>query len=175
MNAPLLSPSSSFKADATLGDVQAYLRENAARGTDCPCCGGFVKVYKRRLHEEMARFLLKLIRVHGQTGTWVHARDILGVGAKTPKAGSDGAYLVHWGLVERHPRVSGAQWSGFYRPTPLGIAFVRNPTATVAKHVHLLNNRPVGWSGKTTFREALGVDFDYQEVMGKSKRNGNAD
>ena len=156
-----------MKDGDTLGAARAYLRANAAKGCLCPACGGKVKVYRRRLHAEMAQFLVLLVRAyarHQRAGAsaaevWLHPRDVLPASPQAAKISTDGAFLVHWGLVERQPS------KRRYRPTHKGVAFVRDPEATVPSHVLLLNNKAIAYEGKTTLRHALGADFALSEVL----------
>ena len=153
-----------MKDGDTLGAARAYLRANAAKGCLCPACGGKVKVYRRRLHAEMAQFLVLLVRAAARqpasSGVWLHPRDVLPASPQAAKISTDGAFLVHWGLVERQPS------KRRYRPTHKGVAFVRDPEATVPSHVLLLNNKAIAYEGKTTLRQALGANFALSEVLG---------
>lgn len=148
-------------------------------GCVCPCCGRFVKVYRRRLHAEMARFMIRLYRLDrigpgDYLGAlrWHSTREVLGDRGGN-KASTDATYLVHWGLVERSDaeNAAGAP-AGMLRLTPLGVAFVER-RATASSHVSLLNNeelpRPSRLSeSEIGIEEALGKRFSYDELMGRA-------
>lgn len=133
------------------------------RGKVCPHCDSFVKIYRRKLHSEMARFLIRLCGKWERYSKCYSTRDLY---PGQNKAASDGSYLVHWGLVERTDRTNTADApSGMYAPTSKGLEFYRNQLY-VPTHVHLLHNKIVGWSDKqTNIRMALGQKFNYEELM----------
>jgi len=147
-----------------LDDARADLnaRLTAGETLDCPCCGQLCRVYRRRLHAEMALNLLRLVVEHTKrgAGAFLHVREFVRGGAQAGKASTDASYLVHWGLIERKPEHRGA-----YRPTSDGIAFVRGELA-VPSHVSIYDNRRVGQSRRLiTIRDAFGRRFDYDELM----------
>lgn len=129
----------------------------------CPCCERMVRVYRRKLHSEMARFLLQLVSLYRKYPRYYSMREIM---PRDNKASSDGTYLVHWGLIEKADGTNTAMApAGTYRPTELGLRFAHEVEA-VPSHVHLLNNKPIGWSDKQiTIRKALGSKFNYDELM----------
>jgi hypothetical protein len=155
---------------ATLSQArERTLSEAADGGVVCPCCGRFLKVYRRRLHAEMARFLIRLYGLNrlNPGRVWRSTREVLGARGGN-KASTDATYLVHWGLVERAPaeNPAGAP-AGSFRLTPLGVAFVE-ARATVPSHVSLLNNEPVITGhvrAEVTIRSALGRRFNYDDLM----------
>ncbi len=103
----------------TLKQAKDFLRLYAEKGVRCPCCKQYVKVYRRVLGSQMARWLIWLVRTWEQTdkarygstprfafdrrfeegtdvGVWVYIRQ-------SPVRGGDYAKLIHWGLVEQKP------------------------------------------------------------------------
>jgi hypothetical protein len=89
---------------------------------------------------------------------------------KDPRvAGGTLATLRHWKLIEQQEQPDGERSkkaSGFWRPTELGVNFVRR-MARVPSHVVLYNNEVEGFTETTTdIEEALGKHFDYAELMG---------
>ena len=130
-----------------LEEARRIVREKAEdnKGTICLCCDKLVKVYRRRLHAEMSLFLFKLYRKHQLYPRFYSMRELY---PESNKAASDGSYLVHWELVEKSDAVNSAEApAGLYKMTDKGISFLHNKEY-VASHVHLLNNRVVGWSDK---------------------------
>lgn len=138
-------------------------RAHDAQGTFCPVCSKYVKVYRRRLNSDMARFLIRLVERYRTYPRYYTMREIY---PNNNKSASDGSYLVHWGLVEKSDVVNVAQApAGSYRPTDKGLRFAHN-NEYVPSHVHLLNNEVVGWSDKqVNIRTSLGKKFNYEELM----------
>lgn len=156
-----------YPDETTLAQARAYLKQGATSsdGIGCPCCGRLAKVYKRKLHTEMALFLIGLVKKYKENRDWVNIRDVIPGGDKSSKASSDGAYLVHWRLIEAQPKPQGGKKQGFYRPTERGIQFAEKKIR-VPSHVALFDNKVVGWNDKLVYiDEALGDKFDYQELM----------
>lgn len=156
-----------YPDETTLAQARAYLKQGAtsSEGVGCPCCGRLAKVYKRKLHTEMALFLIGLVKKYKKTRDWINVRDVIPGGDKSAKASSDGAYLVHWRLIEPQPKPEGGKRQGFYRPTDRGIQFAEKKIR-VPSHVALFDNKVVGWNDKLVYiDEALGDKFDYEELM----------
>jgi len=138
---------------------------HSKKGTCCPCCERFIKLYRRPLSASMARYLIVLAKKSGMGNPWLHVetdfRDV-----SIPSRG-DYAKLRYWGLIEAKPGVSerGARTKGYWRITDKGRAFVAG-NAPVPSHILLLNNRVVGFSDNlVTIRDALGKAFNYDELM----------
>jgi len=148
-----------------LKELRERVKHRAAtsKGTLCPVCGRLVKVYRRKLHAEMARFLIRLVNRYKIYPRYYTTREIFG---KDNKAVTDGVYLVHWGLIEKASSINEAQApTGSYRPTDKGLRFSHN-LEYVPTHVHLLGGKVVGWSDRTTtIKQALGDKFNYVELM----------
>ena len=146
--------------ETTLAEAMEHVQTNAWKGVDCPCCGRLNKVYKRKLHSEMARFLIKLVKLYEENEEWIDAREIHG--KKVAKASSDATYLKHWGLLDLGDK-------GQYKPTEDGIAFAHDEMY-VSQFAFVLNNVVLDWSDEETdIRQALGDSFDYDELMGAGR------
>lgn len=146
----------------TLEEAKKEVRQKAEdnKGALCPCCGKLVKVYRRRIHAEMARFLILLFKKYTKYPRFYSMRELY---PTANKAASDGSYLVHWGLIERSETREAP--AGYYRPTDKGLRFVHG-RELVLSHVHLFNNEVVGWSNcRIDIRQSLGEKFDYDELM----------
>jgi hypothetical protein len=146
----------------------AQARERMFQGQDlsdnlCPCCNQLVKLYKRKLHTEMALFLIKLVKAYQKKPRWYSTRELLPAIAKSA---TDGAYLTRWGLVEKMPSMnSSGGKAGMYKPTDKGIKFALGQIF-VASHVHILCGKTVGFSETTVFiQSCLGKKFNYTELM----------
>lgn len=176
-------------AATTLKQAKDWLRLRANKGARCPCCKQYVKIYKRTLGSQMARWLIWLVRTwehadkarYGSTprfsfdrrfeegtthGVWVDIRQ-------SPVRGGDYAKLIHWGLVEQKPndntKHNGAvdtRDSGYWRPTFKGIDFVKR-SITVPSHVYLYDNIKLDEEKRMiTIDDALGKKYSYAELMG---------
>lgn len=172
------------KAATTLAQATDWLRLRADKGVRCPCCKQYVKIYKRTLGSQMARWLIWLVRTwehvdkgsYGSTprfestrraphGAWVDIR-------LSPVRGGDYAKLAHWGLVEQKPndgkKDNGAKDtkdSGYWRPTYKGIDFVRR-RITVPSHVYLYDNVKLKEEERMiSIDDALGKKYSYDELM----------
>lgn len=161
-----------FSGDASktsLEDAKNWLRLRARKGAHCPCCKQHVKIYRRPLGSQMARWLIWLVRVYealpdlpkGHNGIrgWIDIRE-------SPVRGGDYAKLVHWDLAENRANVDPElRTSGLWRPTPKGIDFVQR-RIVVPSHVELYDNHPLGFSEEMIgIDAALGKWFNYEELM----------
>lgn len=148
----------------TLRQAKEHLRKNFEEGVNCPCCGQFVRLYKRPINSTMARALVWIAGESQKSkGGWVD------VPAKAPKwltKTNQHTTLRWWGLLERMPNEeSYKKHSGVWRPTKKGIAFALGETK-VPQYILHYNNKVIGQSDETVdISEAFGVKFDYKEVM----------
>lgn len=148
--------------------VMAHARNRVFEGQDdkdnfCPICEQRVKLYRRKLHTEMALFLIKLVKAYQKEPRWYSTRELL---PATSKAATDGAYLTRWGLVEKMPSMNSAGGkAGMYQPTLKGIEFAQGKT-TVPSHVHIICGKTAGFSETPVFIEnCLCKKFNYAELM----------
>jgi len=135
----------------SLKRARAFVTENAHDGVTCPCCDKYVKVYGRKLSQEMATFLLDLVIAYSKNSMdWVNTRDFID---SDVKASSDGAYLAHWGLVEKAENKT-----GLYKPTALGLSFAMGQSSVPAR-LFLYNNAVVDSDDHlVSIRDAAGDD-----------------
>ena len=155
----------------TLEEAKAWLRSHFKKGATCPCCGQFVKLYKRSLNSSMAVALL-LIHKHYMRNPgdgFIHVPSYLSSCVSTATVrGGDWAKLQYWGLIEsdKEKREDGSKRSGYWKITPSGTAFVLGDIR-VAKYVYLYNSKPTGMQchEDVSIYEALGKKFNYQELM----------
>lgn len=137
----------------TVQEAVADLLGRLEDGSSCPCCGQFVKAYKRKLRANHVRFLLDLVRLAPSSDDgWVHYSDCFYVGR-------DYNFLVHFGLAE---------WriGGYWRPTGLGVAFVQNDVRA-PEWVLVYNNHVIRQADREiSIRDCLASgDFDYDALM----------
>ena len=134
-------------------------------GSNCPCCGQFVKLYARRLNAGMVAGLIWIVRA-SIDGAFVH------LPSKAPRQvvaiAGEFARLEHWGLVQQEPNAdTGKTHSGSWRPTRLGIDFAMQ-RVKVPTHVLLFNQSVYGFK-KETFGVIKALErgrFNYRELMG---------
>lgn len=146
----------------TLKNAQNHLRANWKKGTNCECCGQFVKLYKRRLHSTM---VIQLIFLYKQPADWVHLKEIV-MGLKL-SGGGDFSKMAFWGLIENKINTDPTKKdSGLWRITEKGKDFIKGCTATLPKYVNIYNGQSMGFSEeRTTIQGALGKGFDFNELM----------
>jgi hypothetical protein len=158
----------------TVVEAKAWLKAHARKGVRCPACRQFVKIYRRALGSQMARWLIWLVRTWEQAGLarnrtaldpWIDIR-------RSPVRGGDYAKLAHWGLIEHKPNTekkdNGAKDtrdSGMWRPTFKGLDFVQR-RVTVPSHIFLYDNIRIGEETTLiTIEQALGKRYSYAELM----------
>jgi hypothetical protein len=150
-------------------EAQDRLEEAAVgKGSSCPCCGQFVKVYRRKLYTQMAMALVHIYQdhcIHGFAG-FIHVPSLLN-GKGVVARGGDYTKLEHWGLIEPQQggRNDGSYRTGMWRVTQLGRDFVEDKMR-VPSHAWFYNNQLVGMDHEMiSIREALGQEFDYGALM----------
>ena len=157
---PVEAPVVAVDENESLATAHRQVWAELDQGTWCPCCQRQARRYARPLHAEMATFLVGLVRKGEESKKWWHIREIIPGGEEVPKASTDGAYLVHWGLVRRHP-----ERKGLYRPTPAGVAFVRGRT-TVPKVAWIYDGRASHFSKEVIgIRQALELKLDVLSML----------
>ena len=142
----------------TVEEAAAALLTNIEEGATCPCCGQFVRAYRRKLRSNHARFLADLIRLSTREEPWVHYTRCF-------YRGRDYNYLNHFGLAES--TTLGRSRTGFWRATAEGVRFILED-GRAPEWILVYNNQVLTRSDKmTTCRELLaGGGFDYDALMG---------
>lgn len=154
-----------FTDGETLGAARRWLREQArADGASCPCCGQFVKVYRRSLNAPIA---VALIRAHRYRGgdPW-HLPTLFG-------ASGDIAKARYWGLIEPASdelREDGSPRNGWWQITDTGGAWVQGMTG-LWRYAFVFDGNllqfdrsdPAGPTWRV--QQALGKKFNYAELM----------
>jgi hypothetical protein len=151
----------------TIEEAKQFLRDNYADGVDCPCCGQFVKLYKRKLNSSMAAILIAVFQHSGRE--YVHIPSLI---SSLPHlhaslGGGDFSKLAHWGLIAKKDDVrdDGSNRTGQWRVTKKGEQFIKNEIF-VAKHVFLYNGIFRRYSDDgISIIDALGNKFNYRELM----------
>lgn len=135
----------------------------AGEKKDCPCCGRYAQVYRRKIHKTMAK---KAILFYGLGGhkNYVHTSQL---NAGGESGGGDFCKLKHWGLIEESFNTDEAKKnSGFWRLTPLGVDFILNKVSVKEKAV-IFDDRTIGFEGDDVFITTClaGSGFNYSELM----------
>lgn len=136
-----------------------------SKGTHCPCCKKFVKVYHRKFNSGMAITMI-------YTYPWFrsHPLEWLTIGKFLIREHdlwpSDYGKLIWWGLLEKKAeRKNDAKSGGKYRMTDRGFAFVQG-RHRVRSHVYEYMSEVQSFDGdEIDIRSALGRKFDYGELM----------
>lgn len=146
---PAPPPAAPEWSDATVEAARAYLRERWREGTECPCCGQTVKLYRRTINRAMAEALLALVatddaRRHGAAlpeeyatadGSY-HVERLLKATPWVPaQARGDVIKLRYWGLIAPSP--DGRR--GWWRVSARGRMFAE-ARLHVPRYVHLFND-----------------------------------
>lgn len=144
-----------------LEEAKQELQENLHEGTECPCCGQFAKLYKRKFNSTMARCLIKL---YGMEDKFHHVSQIIeGI---SPTGSGDFSKLRYWGAIEEMPNDNRTKkTSGYWRITEAGRDIVQNPLKKLEGYALVYNSEALKMEGETTLVDALGEKFDYQELM----------
>jgi hypothetical protein len=165
---------------ATIQDGKAFLNANVAKGTNCPCCGQRVKLYKRYVTHRQAATLLLLHRTF-PVGCVVDINNFIGrldpALAVELLKGREWHKLKYWGLLEEfevdkktlksyreaYPDMKGKKVA-FHRLTQRGFDFVNG--ARIFKNVFVFDDEVKGWDEETTttIQEALGEKFDFNQL-----------
>lgn len=166
------------KSMNSIDDAKRHLREKFEKGTSCPCCGQFVKAYKRKLNSGMARTLIAIYRAHGKEP--VHVKNFLK--DEGLQNNHDWTLLKFWGfMAPEASKDTSKRDSGIWRVTDLGEKFIKG-NVPAESHKVFYNGKELPkmtLSDHIDIVQALGEHFDYKELMGlsnlqkKSDNNGN--
>lgn len=154
-----------FPEDMWLSVAKAKLEQDREKGTHCPCCGQYAKIYNRKLNSAMARSLILVDKYFSRPDAeeYLHVENYL---ARYTRA-TDFYKLRFWGLIESkgERRSDGSPHAGYWKMLPKGHAFVRNQVR-VPMRVAIYNDEFMGESSETiSIIESLGEHFDYHELM----------
>ncbi len=150
----------------TIDEAKKFLRENFKKGAECPCCGQFVKRYKRKISSSMAYGLI-LIYKHKKVGEEFHLEMFLKSLSTSPALRGDIPKLRFWGLLKKLTgrKEDGNPNNGYYELTQRGVDFVEEKIK-VSGHVLLFNQRILGIEGELIgIKQALKNKFSYEELM----------
>jgi hypothetical protein len=151
----------------TLKEAREYVNIGRKQGVFCPCCRQYAKIYNRKLNKDMALALVYMFLEYFKTANeWVHVEELFI--KRNQKCSHDWALLRFWGLIEENqePPDPDKRTNGLWRITIRGKAFVNDTRVIVRKRIVLYNNKLMDFDGdEINIIEALGNDFNYQELM----------
>lgn len=139
-----------------------YHRLVAGEQFDCPCCGRYAQLYKRRLHTSICLQLVKLYKLGG-ADQYVHASKLIPRGVTGT---GDFTKAKYWSLIEEFsdPANTGKS-SGLWALTSVGVEFVRNEIG-VAEWALVYDDKVLRYEGNPiTISEAVKNKFNYEELM----------
>lgn len=151
----------------TLKLAKQHLLVAGRKGTSCPCCGQFVKLYKRKLSTVMARGLISLHHLCKGNTDYHHVSKIMT--KISPTGSNDFSKLRYHGFIEEELNTNSAKkTSGNWRITPAGVAFVHKQLLA-REYMLIYNTKLKGFEGDPiNIEQALGNKFNYQELLTNS-------
>lgn len=156
-----------YTLDEAKALLKKELREELEKGSECPVCTQFAKMYKRSLYASVAYDLMRLYYKCKYEDKYYHIGEF---SARKSSGGGDFAKLLYWELVEEMPKDpddTTTRTSGYWKITDRGIDFV-DGNLTITSHVKLYDGKSFGFVGdQISIQDALGDKFDYAEIMGK--------
>ena len=142
----------------TVAQAKLWLEQNRDEGASCPCCGQYVKTYRRKLYATQVRSLLYAARTFG--ADWFHLSKLDGVKPGVRQA--DFPKLAWWDLIQNQG--SGPLWS----ITSKGFKFAAD-ALEVPETAIVLNGRLQGFEGRQVrIGDVLGKQFNLEEMVGIS-------
>ena len=151
--------------DETLAEAKQRLRKHIVNGgMNCPCCGQFAKLYRRKFNSGQAIALVNIYkRGNRDSRDWVYIPEL-------PAKSREEGKIAYWRLLEEATvaREDGGR-AGWWRVTPIGEAFIIN-RLRIPKYVFVYNATCLGFdkSEMVTLSECLGAKFDLSELMGRA-------
>lgn len=133
------------------------------KGTRCPCCDQFVKIYRRQISSTMARQLMHVAKNYAFEDFQIGVVKDHG----PPSGVSDFSKLSYWGLIEpvKKSVLDKGKTSGKWRITNDGRLFA-NKMSSVQQYAMLYNGKVIDRDGPMVdIVQCLGEHFDYDEIM----------
>ena len=147
------------------------------KGTVCPCCGRFNKLYGRKINSSMAWTLMLIYDYYKREGNlrkWLKVESYLkSLPAVPTSLRGDFPKLRYWKLIiQKEGEVEGTKL-GLYRITEKGINFCEK-RIKVSKVAFVHNKVVKSFSEEQiSIVDALGDRFSYKELLGTSLFDGN--
>ena len=147
----------------TINEVKDYLKKNFEQGTTCPCCGQFVKAYKRSFNANMARALALINKLSNQGKNYIHVQKEFQK-YKLRATSMDYIQLERWNMIK--PDTDN---NGYWTITSIGISFLENKIQ-VADFVLVYNNKTYAYSSKNIYlKDIIYKKFSYEELFNFKK------
>lgn len=147
------------------GQLRMFEQSKQA-GYICECCGQFVKIYSRKINSSMVLVLLLLYK--NKIRDYIHIENYLKqIGRLELRA--DFAKLRFWGFLDKleEKRADNSNRNGYYKISGRGIMFCEGKIKAKERAV-IFNNRLQSLEGKEiSIIDALGIKFNYNELMNK--------
>lgn len=145
--------------------------ETLDRGDDCDCpvCGRFAKVWRRKIHASIAAWLVALYRAGAGT-RFVHIDEVMpylppALRAKA-RSSSDYCIIKYWGLAFQDAANQGddKKVSGKWRLTQDGWRFARGEMS-IPKYAYVFDDKVLKFDGDDVFiKDCIGNSFSYNEL-----------
>jgi len=148
--------------DMSVRDARKSVRNDMKSGCECPVCGRYTKIYKRKITSSMALGLYAAL--NNKDNNFFHAETFFKSINVPHSVRGDFPKLRFWGFIKERD-----DHCGYYRVTLDGQLFVNGDIST-QKYIYLYNNTPVYIEGNnetTTFKQALGDKFNLKEIFSK--------
>jgi len=150
--------------------AKRHVEQEATAGVTCPCCGQYVRRYRRTITSGMARALIMMRNAsRDNRGQWLNVLPVLDESPDAVRLRADYTKLRFWGLIDNKEarRKDGSKRVGVWKVTPLGYAFAEG-LAWIPKYRTIQNNELIDeddTGGQVNIAEALGAEFNYAEIM----------
>lgn len=150
-------------------EAKQFLKDNARKGVDCPCCGQFVKIYKRKFNSGMARSAIYAYKIQSKLPPSVEYFHAVQEFSELKQNAStlEFSKLAYWGLVKAKPNKNNPHKkdSGLWKLTEKGWQFV-DGYLQIKQYVFVFNSKVLGFSDEETdILNSLGNKFSYKELM----------
>ena len=157
--------------------VKEEFSSQLEKGTVCPCCGRFSKLYGRKINSSMAWTLLLVYDFYKKEKNlrkWLKVESYLKELPAVPTSlRGDFPKLRYWGLITQNPNEIEGVKTGLYKITEKGINFCENKIR-VSKIAFVHNKIVKSFSEEQIdIVEALGDRFSYRELIGDSLFDGD--
>lgn len=159
--------------ETTLRAAIHWLEKHREEGARCPCCTRVVKIYHRKIHREMVRFLARLQNACDQDAKRFFSPRALLPGQT--KASTDATYLIHWDFIQRAPPEAAGPFDddddeddakrGHYRITTKGREWLAGRTM-VSAAVDMICGRILRFDPKmVSAADAYGSPFLFTDLL----------
>ena len=147
----------------TLIEAKNYLEAHRNAGVDCPCCGQYYKVWRKKPISAAVASLCRLVAFQLREDRYYHL-DAFNVIPKDRNF----SQLILWHLItpmHQNEEDEEKRASGSWKATEKGIAFALGKIE-IPKYVFTLDNKLIAVSEETiSVHKALSMKFSYADLM----------